>query len=142
MNKLSNVILAVLIAIPFYVMSQNYKYSYDAAGNRIKKEIILSQQDASSKYVSKSNLFSDKLCDKTVYIHPNPTSGVLKVEITGYDNSDSGALHVFNLAGQHLFNLNITSAFTQLDISEQPKGIYILQLELNGESSIWKIIKE
>ena len=122
--------------------AQHLKYSYDAAGNRIKKEITIPQQNANKKSAVEADFFSDRLCSKAIRIYPNPTSGMLKIEICGYENSDNGYLYVYNLAGQHIITVDITSSFTQLDISDKPKGIYILQIEINGETSIWKIIKE
>lgn len=32
--------------------------------------------------------YSDILSERTIRIYPNPTSGRLKIEIGGYDNSD------------------------------------------------------
>ena len=36
----------------------------------------------------------------------------------------------------------ITSTTTSLDISSEPNGIYIMQIELGDEKTSWKIIKE
>ena len=89
-----------------------------------------------------NDFFSDRLSDKTIRIYPNPTSGVMKIEIKGFDSSDTGTLNLFNLAGQQILTANVTSAVTQLDFTDRQNGTYILQLWLNGENSTWKIIKE
>lgn len=62
--------------------SQNISYGYDAAGNRIKREIIISSNNNSRKGVKKSS-FTESLNDKTIKIYPNPTKGLLKIEIGG-----------------------------------------------------------
>jgi hypothetical protein len=66
----------------------------------------------------------------------------LKIEVAGFEDSDKGNLSIFNLSGQQLLNSDIISTFTELDISSSQKGVYILLINLNGESTTWKIIKE
>lgn len=44
--------------------------------------------------------YSDILSERTIRIYPNPTSGRLKIEIGGYDNSDQCFLRIFNVSGQ------------------------------------------
>ena len=93
-------------------------------------------------HVKAKDPVSEKLGNKNIRIYPNPTSGVLKIEVAGFEDSDKGNLSIFNLSGQQLLNSDIISTFTELDISSSQKGVYILLINLNGESTTWKIIKE
>ena len=127
---------------PYGLLCQNIKYSYDNAGNRVKREIVLPQRNMPDGHVRAKDPVSEKLGNKNIRIYPNPTSGVLKIEVAGFEDSDKGNLSIFNLSGQQLLNSDIISTFTELDISSSQKGVYILLINLNGESTTWKIIKE
>jgi hypothetical protein len=69
-----------------------------------------------------------------VSIYPNPTSGKLAVgtQLTNY------TVHIYNLNGNLLNNYAVAH---ELDISNQPAGIYILSIESPGLRYRKKIIK-
>lgn len=136
----------ILFTITLLVMSlmtsaQNISYAYDASGNRIKREIILSQLNAPKKQDLTCHV-SETLARKTIRIYPNPTKGHLKIEVIGYEGSEKGMLSIVNISGQQVAEIHLASAMTSLDLSSQPSGIYILNISLNGEKSNWKIIKK
>ena len=77
-------VIIALFATQWICFSQDLKYTYDAAGNRIKREIVVQRQNAPTMRSGENDFFSDKLSDKTIRIYPNPTSGVMKIEIKGF----------------------------------------------------------
>lgn len=142
MNLIVGICLLAVAVCPYGLLCQNIKYSYDNAGNRVKREIVLPQRNMPDGHVKAKVPVSEMLGNKNIRIYPNPTSGVLKIEVAGFEDSDKGNLSIFNLSGQQLLNSDIISTFTELDISSSQKGVYILLINLNGESTTWKIIKE
>lgn len=61
-------------------------YSYDASGNRIKREIVMQVPKAMAKqqnFSSDNQSFSDMLHDHSIKIYPNPTKGALRICISG-----------------------------------------------------------
>lgn len=116
-------------------------FSYDSAGNRVRREIVIEKKAAPTKDSADGQYFSDLLSDKEIRIYPNPTDGHLKVEIRGYDNSDSCELSVFSMSGQQILAANPDSSFTDVDMTSQANGVYIFLIILNGKESSWKIIK-
>lgn len=80
-------LLFYLALLPIVSSAQGrIEYSYDAAGNRVKREIIMpitkvmaEQQDFSSD----NQNFSDMLSDHSIKIYPNPTKGALKICVFG-----------------------------------------------------------
>ena len=114
-------------------------YSYDLAGNRVKREIVMSSLAPRN---TKATGFTEVLAKKNIRIYPNPTKGHLKVEVMGYESADNCLLQLFNATGAQLINRKTTSAYTEINISNQPNGIYFLQITLNGENTKWKIIKK
>lgn len=139
-NALIFVVL-VFILLPFSIYAQSISYTYDNSGNRIKREIVFSTRNKPG-HSSVENLFTDDMLgDKNIRIYPNATKGTLKVEITGYESSDNGSILLHSMSGQMLMSENITSQETKIDISSYHDGVYILQINLNGKSISWKVLK-
>jgi len=69
-----------------------------------------------------------------VSIYPNPTSGVLSI------NGLNGKANVLvtNVHGQLIFNTTLVN--NQLDMSNQPKGVYFIKIYNNDETMIQKVI--
>jgi len=69
-----------------------------------------------------------------VSIYPNPTSGILSI------NGLNGKANVLvtNVHGQLIFNAALVN--NQLDMSNQPKGVYFIKIYNNDEMMIQKVI--
>lgn len=134
-------VMLLIAAVPLIAFSQSkLHYSYDNAGNRIKREIVVKTKSLPDE--SDPEYYSEMLSDKDIRIYPNPTEGHLKVEIAGWDNSDQGSLQLYNAVGQLILNQRMGSSYTELDISSRTNGLYILHITLNGKETSWKIIKK
>ncbi len=72
-------------------------------------------------------------------LYPNPASGKLTV-ITG--TSEHSLFSIYNLQGQILLQQQVQQAKADIDVSELPKGVYILKLNCNSGAETGKIIKE
>lgn len=133
--------MLLIWTMPYATLAQNVKYSYDSAGNRIKREIVMNTK-SSYKEASTAEYFSEMLSEKNIRIYPNPTKGKLKIEIANYDNSDRCIIRIVNASGQQILSTQSTSRWIELDISSRANGIYILYISLNKKESTWKIIKK
>ena len=79
-------------------------YSYDAAGNRVKREIVMPIPKAMAKqqtFAADGQAFTDMLRDHTVKIYPNPTEGALQVSISGLTGTDKCSLGVYTSWKSH-----------------------------------------
>lgn len=121
-------------------MAQTLSYSYDAAGNRVKREIVLNANKSPQQ--TNETLFMERLSDFDIKIYPNPTKGQLKVEISNLEKDDECTFLLFSLAGMQILSKQVSEPTMDLDLSGHPNGIYILQIIINGTNTIWKIIKE
>ena len=119
-------------------------YAYDMAGNRIKREIVMSVSRAMAKKQSfeSQDFYSERLREHTVKIYPNPTQANLKVSISGLDNSDKCHLGVYSIQGTQILAFDVNSDNVNVDISNQPNAVYLLQITINGQSTTWKIVKQ
>ena len=67
-------------------------------------------------------------------LYPNPTDGI--VHIKGKESVD--AIRLFNISGQIIKELTNTSS---LDISSQRSGLYMIEIQDKGKTSVSKLIK-
>ena len=67
-------------------------------------------------------------------LYPNPTNGV--VHISAKESVD--AIRVFNISGQLI--KEVTNA-NLIDISSQRSGLYMIEIEDVGKTSVAKLIK-
>lgn len=119
--------------------SQNIHFTYDAAGNCIRREQVVRQSQQSQR---KAQL-SDTWDNIKVSISPNPTNGVFRVEIVGCKSDDRISLCVKNASGQQIFAKSNVTVSSSIDISNSPSGMYFLQIILNDTcDKSWKIIKK
>lgn len=131
-------------------------YTYDMAGNRVGRfhsqyipqirSAFLAEAAAESGEIEPEEINIDDNMNRTlgdykVTISPNPTNGLLTVEIAGYENSMHGEIRALSMEGKVLQKQGVTSASTQIDLTDYPAGLYLLSIHLNGETMIRKIVK-
>lgn len=132
-------LLLILLIISTSIYAQRITYSYDATGNMIKKEIVMSRSNPIDPQVKP---YSEILSSKEVKIYPNPTEGRLKIEILNLNEEDQCSLEIYNLSGTRIIHTSDIRLSNELDITSQPDGIYFLKINLNQKISSWKIIKK
>ena len=76
-----------------------------------------------------------------VTIYPNPTQVFFRVEIAGVDNLKGALIEIFANNGNLVGKWTGISTIQNMNISEQPSGIYFLRLSLEGYVNSWKIVK-
>lgn len=141
-KPLKRLMIAMAIAfLPAVTLAQNrITYSYDAAGNRVERTIVL--PDSPAAQPSHSSFYTDMVADKRMKIYPNPTKGHLKVQILGLSDKDKGVITVCATDGRKLFSTNILSEHTTIDLTSQQNGLYLLIVKVNEKTTSWKIIKQ
>lgn len=152
--KTKTLITLLVFFVTVNSYSQTINYAYDASGNRVSREILfppiakpmeidstqLNEPDSIHKNM---NFFIDPMESFTLKIYPNPTDGKLFVEILNMNNNQTGTLSIFNCNGQLIrLDENFSGELTQIDITTQPSGIYILKVVIGEEIREWKIIKK
>lgn len=125
------------------ICAQRIKYTYDNAGNRLtrQKEIVVQTRGALSDEEEPS-VYEEELSETKVTIYPNPTRGMLKIDISGVEKFENARISLYDLTGKLLQQLAGISQSNEIDLSERTPGMYIMQVAYNGKISSWKIIKE
>lgn len=143
MKKIYGLYLIFILTLSFVAYAQSpVSFAYDAAGNRVKREIILSRSMLSPDTPDENpeNTFFDTVGQRTVKltgISPN----TVKIEILGYEPSDDAFAEVYTLGGVMLISQPVRDAVAEIDISAEPAGTYILKVSVNGQQTTWKIAK-
>jgi len=127
--------------------SQTITYDYDASGNRVERVIVLEKgkkinQD-SEESEKKEVVLDDSFDEGTLKIYPNPTKGLLKLEIpTTWTEDAPVRIMVFSMNGAKLIDENVSSYQWDVDLSRFQNGMYILNILRGNIISRWKIIKQ
>lgn len=143
MRKKRIVFLSAILSVFIGLNAQNkVQFAYDQAGNRVKRELVITPNARSAKKaVSREESFFEDLGERTVKISSNGT-GIIKISVLHMLSEDKGNVEVFSLSGSEVYNCSLSSTETLVDISDKPKGVYILKVTLNGKVTTWKITKK
>ena len=132
---MKSILPIVLMTCSVSAYSQNkISYQYDAAGNRISREILFSQ--------SQMAINTDMLGEHKITISPNPTEGLLRVEILDGGDAIDGDAMVYSANGSLVASAPLKSSVTELNIGSCPSGIYLLHIKQGNSKLVWKIIKK
>ncbi len=69
--------------------------------------------------------------------YPNPTDHIIYIELPEFSNGIAG-LKIFDLSGKSVFQANLNSGLSGIDVSHLIAGLYIADIELPGKQSIRK----
>lgn len=130
--------------------ANNYAYGYDGSGNRTARKKVISLKSSNlladtlsgpSAKSAEKEIFGDSVEKRQITIYPNPTKGIVNVEIA-LDAGDNARITVFDLRGRMLMDLKGIGRFTDIDLSNRPMGIYLMKISIGNKSTTWKIIKQ
>ena len=139
------ILLLFLTLFAFAGKSQTYKVSfgYDNAGNRVSRTVVvLNPQLRSATQEEETTSVEEVLSDVTIKIYPNPTEGMVTVEINSPRETETNEVSLYSLSGKNILPAKIVEQSANLDISDQPAGVYILKIRAGEQHTEWKIIKK
>lgn len=133
--------LFLLSFISLSVFSQNMiGYGYDKSGNRIRKEIIMPAQK-NAPIERGNNRYSESLKGHSIRINTNPSQGMIHVAVAGMGNDEACNMAIYSANGQLISCKDDLESF-DFYIGNQPPGVYILNIAINGNTTTWKITKQ
>lgn len=134
--------IITLISLSNLCYAQEITYRYDFNGNRVKRKIVNNNLYKSPQNKPENNLNKIELENNVVNVYPNPTTGKFKVAINTKDSISDAIIHIHNMDGIKILSKEIILPITDIDITQNPKGIYILATIINNREYVLKIIKE
>ena len=96
---------------------------------------VLRFQKSPNLAVSTNNL------ETIATISPNPSNGVINLKTLSNDFENS-KIEIYNTIGSLIFKSDMTQNSTDIDISNQAKGVYFVKISNDGKSQTQKIIIE
>jgi len=74
-------------------------------------------------------------------VYPNPNNGVFQLKIKTEDASPSLSMTVYNVLGEKIYQSSFYDLLSKVvDLSNHPKGIYLVSIENKGLSETLKVI--
>ncbi len=129
-----------------FVHSQTMHFDYDEAGNCILKYKTVTMQNIKPNTPDTTFVSPDSLDDIIggiqVQILPNPTKGLLQVEIQTALPDLIISYALMDMQGILLQGENSTNHVIPVDMSRFPTGTYLLMLTVNGKTGTYKIIRK
>lgn len=143
MRHLNSSVLILLLFASVNLCAQTtvVSYDYDNCGNRILRSIsIIELKSGVTNDLQKQQ--EDSLAkDLSIKIYPNPTSGILKVEVFFAPANSKIEANLYTLNGNLVVQKTNLSPEDEIDISELKDGTYILKVKIINIVYTWKIIK-
>ena len=89
--------------------------------------------------INGQNILTIEDHDNTDYntsIYPNPNKGVFSIR-TDANNME---VEIYSILGKLVAKENVIGGLQQIDISQQPKGVYFITLTYNGKTEQRKLV--
>ncbi len=121
--------------------ARKIQFTYDDAGNRIKRELVTIQEvNKQDKKLQK--FLNGNSLDKEITVVTDMSSNIIHVNAKGLTLQEEYKIAMYSIAGYMVLESQLpTSGYTDLDISQLPKGVYVLVVTNGTESKAWKITK-
>jgi hypothetical protein len=73
-------------------------------------------------------------------VRPNPTNGIVTVTVTGSHGFQPSTIELYTVTGTVVGHYDWDGKSVQLDLSQQPKGVYILKIQSKDKTEMKKLI--
>jgi hypothetical protein len=76
-------------------------------------------------------------------VYPNPSNGLFNIDLSSF-NSEDVTLKVYNIVGKEIINKKVTNASNNynIDLTNQPEGMYIIKVLTENKKYISKVVIE
>ncbi len=108
-----------------------YNFSHENGADLIRFEIHFTQP---------TNI--DAVSENHILIYPNPTSGIVNINLTGLEDLSGLSLQITDVSGKIIKQLLVNSKELSVDLSEFESGVYFLRIQTENSIFVEKIIVE
>lgn len=120
--------------------SVTYKLTFDKFSNVPSQIIVFNLKT----YLPQSHSGISNLADlsREVSVYPNPAKQTVNVSIPSLSGKEQVAISIIDMTGKVVSTTSIVGNNTQLDLSGFNKGLYFINLNIDGVSTSKKLIVE
>lgn len=141
MTNINNILIALILSLLSVgtVSAQNIKFTYDDAGNRIKRETIQIEQVNNIQDKTFKKIITPRRIDKDISVNADKYTDKIRIGIN--DNNFNGPLQVeiYSIAGYKMIGTTTSGKITDIDISRLPRGTYVVLIKYKDKSNVYKI---
>ena len=114
-------------------------YSYSATGNRQNVHIGFAKIAATP---DEQEEYTETLDNIQFKIFPNPTKGLLKINIDTDVKIEDLKIEMFDVNGKKIIDKSVLSKEIELDITDALAGTYFMKIFVNNKPYFWNILKD
>lgn len=144
MKRLHSLFVLIIITMSVELCAQTtyVTYGYDNCGNRLQRSILLVPEYKSAIVDNLLNHQEESIPEAPIIkIYPNPTRGILRLDISSIDLDSKVDVRIFNITGDLVFQKLNISISAPIDINALHDGAYIFKLYISGQTFSGKIVK-
>lgn len=117
---------------------QEIKFTYDEAGNRIKREAItIVEVDTKDKDMNR--FMNGNHLTEDITVTPDKNRGSIHIDIKDNGTANSHHVNIYSIAGYMVLDKPTQDRVFDIDINHLPNGIYILVISSDENSDAWKL---
>ncbi len=113
-------------------------YQFEVGTRTAKLIMNTSRMSDSEQVESENKTIANVFTNEMVLIYPNPNAGHFNIELK--NNVENTLVEVYDLMGKKVFTQNYVSTKFTIDITNQPKGIYLVKMITDNQVLEKKII--
>ena len=140
-------ILPIMVAMMYAACVSNaqvVKFTYDDAGNRIKREVVTinlleNSLDESAEF--KQFLKGERL-NKNVNVKVDESADIIRVVVSDTEEFSEYEVSLYSVSGMKVICNISMSDFANIEIGGLPKGVYVLVVKEGNKADAWKVLKE
>ena len=121
------------------VSAQDIRFTYDDACNRIKREVIQIEQVIDFKDKNLKKFITRQQIDKEISVSADKYTDKIRIGINDDSFDGSMEVEIYSIAGYRMKGTQTEGRVTDIDISNLPKGIYVVILKYKDKSNVYKI---
>jgi hypothetical protein len=132
---MKSILLSYFLLGTLVLNAQHHSYSYDASGNRIKREYEVLSLPGGSRLAAPSD--SMKATPQAVVkAYPNPFTDQLTIELSSENDSEViERMQLFDMKGRIITDLTLNQKQKTLDTDNLANGKYIIKLYRRKENN-------
>ncbi len=121
---------------------QKIQFTYDDAGNRIKRELV-TIQEVNKQDKRMQRFLTGNSLDRDITVEIDKSSNLIHINAKGLTLQEEYKIAMSSIAGYMVLESQLPkTGYTEVDISQLPKGVYVLVVTNGTESKAWKITKD
>lgn len=139
----NTILIFIITCISNVLIAQTtFNYTYDNAGNRVLRQVVELRSMQSNNNDSTALQESATLGEMQINVMPNPTAGMLQINISNLPANAEGGITLWDLQSKEILKQTGIFANNPINLSQQPKGTYLMQIRVGKQRSEWKVVKE